>query len=809
MRLIRFFLQLVVLFTLCKPVCAQTPEIALDYVRENYATEKLFIHYDKTSYVAGETIWFKAYIVSGFLPSPFSFSLNVELINDSGVIVEKKILPVINSVASGNFDLDANAAQMNYTVRAYSRHMINFGESNFYSQIIPVFNPADTKPNVLPAKEYVCSFLPESGNLIAGLKNTVAFKCTDQWGYPESAAGIIVNSTGQQQATFSSSHDGMGKFEITPVTGETYTAISKINNSVTVKTKLPAVIASAAMLNVKKENGRTYFYVNSETIFNEEMQPAYLLAVMENVPVFNIPLAKTQKNFKGQIPVTDIPSGILQLTLFNSKNQPLCERLIFILNDDFKALSNFKAVTSSTSARAKNEYSFELQDSLDGTFSVAVTDADMELAPNNAGSIISRFLLTNDIKGYVHNPGYFFENRDEDRQNNLDLVMLTNGWRKFNWGQVINKRLPVLPKKDPNFITLKGTAFNESTNVALGETNVSLFIKSKEAGNNLIIVPVSSSGEFEVDGLLFRDTATLYFQNLLAKNKRLTVTQNSQSMSESFSVNNSSKFSDVKPLSFTMADDKLKDLYTNVLDYNNNKKTIVLDEVKLVSKAKNPTKLVEERYIRNGVFNSYAAKTLDFINDPSAANNGTNILEYIKGRLSGVTVSGSGSNYTLNYRASMSLRSGMIPMNVFLDESQVSASDVANIPMSEIAMVKLYSTGFIGAESGGAGGTLAIYTKRGDDFARIPGEDNLFKLKLEGYAPIKEFFSPDYSLKNSVQRGADMRTTLYWEPNLETSQTEKKLSFSFYNADRVKRIKVILEGMTSDGKLVHLERIVE
>lgn len=157
----------------------------------------------------------------------------------------------------------------------------------------------------------------------------------------------------------------------------------------------------------------------------------------------------------------------------------------------------------------------------------------------------------------------------------------------------------------------------------------------------------------------------------------------------------------------------------------------------------------------------------------------------------------------------MSLRSGMIPMNVFLDESQVSASDVANIPMSEIAMVKLYSTGFIGAESGGAGGTLAIYTKRGDDFARIPGEDNLFKLKLEGYAPIKEFFSPDYSLKNSVQRGADMRTTLYWEPNLETSQTEKKLSFSFYNADRVKRIKVILEGMTSDGKLVHLERIVE
>lgn len=809
MRLIRFFLPLVVMFIVCKPVYAQTPEIALDYVRENYATEKIYIQYDKTSYVAGETIWFKAYIVSGFLPSPFSFSLNIELINDSGVIVEKKILPVINSVASGNFDLDTNSPQSNYTVRAYSRHMINFGESNFYTQIIPVFNPADTRQNVIPAKEYTCYFLPESGNLIGGLKNTVAFKCTDQWGYPASAEGKIVNSAGLQQATFSTSHDGMGKFELTATNGETYTAIATINNSATVKTKLPSVVGSGAMLNVKKENGRTYFYVNNETIFNDDLQPAYLMAVMENVQVFNIPLPKEQKNFKGQIPVTDIPSGILQLTLFNSKNQALCERLMFILNEDFKALGNFTTDTVSTNARAKNQYSFELQDSLDGTFSVAVTDADMELSPNNAGSIVSRFLLTNDIKGYVYNPEYYFENKDEERQSNLDLVMLTNGWRKFNWDQVINKRLPVFPKKDPNFITIKGTAFNESTNRPLGETNLSLFIKSKEAGNNLIIVPISSTGEFEVSGLLFRDTATLYFQNLQAKNKKITATQNSQSISESFRLNNISKFSIVKPLSFTVAEDKLKNLYTNVLTNNDKNKTIVLDEVKLVTKAKNPTKLVEERYIRNGVFNSYAAKTLDFINDPTAANNGTNILEYIKGRLSGVTVSGSGANYTLNYRASMSLRSGMIPMTVFLDESQVSASDVATIPMSEIAMVKLYSSGFVGAEGGGVGGTLAIYTKKGDDFARIPGEDKLYKMKLEGYSPAKEFFSPDYAIKSAAQPRIDMRTTLYWEPNLETNQSEKKLSFSFYNADKVKSIKVVLEGMTADGKLVHIERIVK
>lgn len=369
MYFLKMFLFALLLLGFTETMKAQDPEAALENIRLNYANEKIYLQYDKQSYVAGETIWFKAYLLSGFLPSNLSSTLFIELVNDSGRIIDKKILPIVNSAAAGNFNLSPDLQQANYTIRAYTARLLNFGQNHFYYKQLAVFNPSSIMTAVNPEKEYSFDLFPESGNLIGGIKNVIAFKCTDQWGNPADAEGLIVNSAGATITNFSSLHDGMGKFEIVPAIGETYTAVSILGKTTNKKITLPPTLAMGTLLSIQKSNDKTYFYVNSETVSDEMFRPAFLLATMENTVIFKILLTAEQRNFKGIIPLADIPSGILQLTLFNNSNQPLAERLFFNRNKDFMASGNLKLDTVSTADRAKNVYSFELEDSVDGNFS--------------------------------------------------------------------------------------------------------------------------------------------------------------------------------------------------------------------------------------------------------------------------------------------------------------------------------------------------------------------------------------------------------------------------------------------------------
>ena len=259
MKRLKSMLTFILLIFITLTSQAQLPETALENVRNNYASEKIFLHYDKASYVAGETIWFKAYFLSGFMPSTLSTSISVDLVNDSGRVTDRKILPIINSVAYGSFELPGNAGQMNYTVRAYTRYLMNFGKNSFYYHQIPVFNPSSRLENAVPQKEFSFYMLPESGNLVAGINNVVAFKCTDQWGYPADVEGKLINSSGAMITSFNSVHDGMGKFDIIPVAGETYTAAIRIGGSSAINKTLPASNASGTSLSVQKINGKTYF----------------------------------------------------------------------------------------------------------------------------------------------------------------------------------------------------------------------------------------------------------------------------------------------------------------------------------------------------------------------------------------------------------------------------------------------------------------------------------------------------------------------------------------------------------------------
>ena len=150
------------------PFCAmaQTPAEVFNYQKDSLPAERVYIHFDKQAYMAGNVIWFKAYLISRFAPSAISTDFYIDLLNENDSIVASKKFPIINGTAIGNFDLPANSQQGLYLVRGYTKWLLNFDPSFVFKKSIPVFNPSihSSSAGVIKNKAaYHFEMFPEGG----------------------------------------------------------------------------------------------------------------------------------------------------------------------------------------------------------------------------------------------------------------------------------------------------------------------------------------------------------------------------------------------------------------------------------------------------------------------------------------------------------------------------------------------------------------------------------------------------------------------------------------------------------------------
>ena len=104
---------------------------------------------------------------------------------------------------------------------------------------------------------------------------------------------------------------------------------------------------------------------------------------------------------------------------------------------------------------------------------------------------------------------------------------------------------------------------------------------------------------------------------------------------------------------------------------------------------------------------------------------------------------------------------------------------------------------------------LAIYTKQQSDLTNsLTTSADIFQYK--GYSIIKEFYSPDYTndIVKEKAAGQDKRITLCWQPDIIMDGTIKKVPVHFFNNDRTKSFKVVVEGITEEGKMVLIEKVI-
>jgi hypothetical protein len=792
----QLFAAVLIFFLSLSFAAAQNIEKNLEIYANNFTSERIYLHYDKSSYAPGETVWFKLYMMQTIFPAEDSKTVYIDWTDHNGKLLMHTISPVQDGTAFGQFKIPEDYKGNFLHVKAYTRWMLNFDSSFLYNKDIRILSDSISAQEKIVIKPEL-EFFPEGGDMIGAVNNKIAFKANDQYGRPVKINGEIKNSKGEVIDHLEVMHNGMGYFFLMPKPGDKYTAYWQDEKGTNHTTPLPDVKNSGVSLQVALAGDRRNFLVTVSPGDASKLKSVRIVGTEYHQPVFNITKQFSNGATQGVIPTKSLPTGILTITVFDENWTPLAERITYVNNHEAEFQPTMTVKHWGLNKRARNEIEIEVPDSLSAQLSVAVTDG--AIGTDSSDNIISHLLLTGELKGKVYDPAYYFSSTNDSLAQQLDLVMLTHGWRRFDWQKLVAGKFPEIKyPRDTSYLTLSGKIYGATPMQLELAKQIVLMINNKNSGTKIFPVPVKPDGSFTDPSLILFDTARIYYQ--LGKkeglgdvtvqfmaNKLLPFSNNTKALGMDFNHNG-----DTTGNQYHI---HLNDALQRELDYYKGK---VLATVTVKANPKSTLDEMDKRYT-SGLFSGGDAHEFDLVNDPFAAS-ALNIFQYLQGKVAGLQINSSTNPPSLSWR-------GGTP-SLFLDEVPATSDMLSTIPVTDIAYVKVFQPPFMGAAGGGSGGGIAIYTRKGGDEKSEPGK-GLSNNTVSGYTLIRQFYSPDYETFSEENEKKDLRTTLYWNPSVVTAPGQNKVVLKFFNNDVTESFRVIIEGMTKDGRLAHIEQIME
>lgn len=447
---------------------------------ERFATslpqEKVYLHIDNTCYFVGDTVWYKAYVTrsdKGWL-TDLSKIMYVELLTPDGYLVERQQLKMENGTAHGAFTLTDSLYAGYYELRAYTRWMLNFGRyehphsrytedmfyneqmakdffrdyDKLYSRVFPVFDkPKEagryTKDmTVRPMRRYYKArkgkpeidlrFYPEGGHLIAGTNGRVAFEINDEEGKHLEAELSIIDSDGKEITRTRTLNRGRGVFTLTDMKpNEEYKARLHYQGY-DYEVKLPKVEKEGYALHVERKDSVLRMIIQGTNENKEE------LGIQIQCNGVSKAVRKLPPNATGKDTIdiywASLPTGVNQITLFNAEGRIYADRLFFVNHHDYdKPLITIEGIKQEYAPFEPIELRMKLRQHHDADVSLAVRDHATDETTYDNGTMLTEMLLASEIKGFVENPGWYFETDDSLHRQALDLLMMVQGWRRHDW----------------------------------------------------------------------------------------------------------------------------------------------------------------------------------------------------------------------------------------------------------------------------------------------------------------------------------------------------------------------------------------
>jgi len=771
----------------------------------SHITEKTYLQFDKPYYAAGDTIYFKAYITLGeqHKPSNLSGVLHVDLININSKKDQSIKLRIDGGLSWGDFALPDSLPAGNYRVRAYTQWMRNAGEDYFFDKTIQIGSLKDKpvpesfvkKPTQLTDSKADIQFFPEGGSMVTGIRSKIAFKAMGINGLGINVKGVIIDNENKQILSFSSTHLGMGYFYLSPEEGKTYAAELTYADGTQNTIDLPRPNSKAIVLSINNDSipKASVKIVATNAYFLENRGKEYSLVIYSggiatvatcklDSPVITMDILKRR-----------LHTGIATITLFSPTAEPLAERLLFIQNYDQLSLglsSDHAVYTKRAKVNIKLNAINRAGKPSEGHFSIAVTDESKVPVDENAeNTIISNLLLTSDLKGYIEQPNYYFADTSGSARNNLDVLMLTQGYRRFEWKQVLDDKYPPTAYQPEKGLEISGTIKNLLDRPINNGTVTLLPVKR----GPLMSSVSDKKGIFHFSDLVFADSTRFVLSAVNSKGKNWTkityFNDKAAPVPPSNQLQNTSVVSDTAMAVYL---DNTKNDRNELINFGRGK-GIMLKEVKIRDRK------LDDHYITQslaGAGNADQVMHADQIERISGP-----LSNSLIGRLHGVGFLYGGHGEAI---AVLRGQHPAGPMLVVVDGAEMIGLpfDVNTFNSSQIETVEVLkygNTAVYGMD--GANGVLIITTKQGGGLsAKDIASVGILPIAPVGFYKAREFYSPKYDNINLVTKQKDLRSTIYWLPELKTDKNGNAL-FEYYNADGKGSYQVTIEGIDKDGNI--------
>lgn len=762
-------------------------------------TEKVYLHLNKSFFSAGEDLWFKAYVTTGPFHSPGSLGnvLNVLITDPQGQEVARRAILLKNGTGKGDFHLSDTLGAGEYHIQAYTQYMRNYSPDFFFSRKIKVIAPAPfqySNEHTTDQDQVTLNFFPEGGQFVAGHNNRLAFKAENRFGDPVDFKGVIVSQQGDTISSIKPYKFGLGELSFYPKLSEApYTAHITCNDK-TLTFQLPKPQKQGFIFHLN--NLPDKIHLKAEGIDSITGGNAFVVAHLRGKHLFTIKAQKGNKIYTS-IPKQELPSGIIHFTLFDGNGKPQSERLTFVENsiDRLKLVINSNKLIYTSREQANIQMALTSQAGLKqaANASVSIIDKKAYDSLQHKGHIKSYFLLESDLKGKIPRPDYYFDSLNQDRHYLLDLLMLTHGWRRFSWENILADSVPHHKFQPQIGFTVSGKIKNP---VFKHGTSGLVTLSLKEDPLFSIKDTTSSDGHFKFENLHFIDTAQIILQA-----KKLSRQDKNKNGFYEISVIDEDRYtppavqlmhqqdstkSETQASTYLAKAKKIKNIEEA---FSSDKDAIILNEVAVEAKKEN---------VFDKIKPIYHHPDRRIVPDSIIGRGGlTNALELLQGRVAGVRVIPS------HFGRKTALLRGQTPL--FLLDGMVIGSDALNVisphDIAFIDILKGASAAIYGSR--GRGGVIAFYTKRAagiENYRRteVPG---IFTFNHPGYYAAREFYAPNHEKKENPQAKPDFRHTLFWNPDVQFN-ADGQAAFQFHTSDEQADYIIVVEGITPKGGII-------
>lgn len=747
---------------------------AYEIYNSNHLPEKLFIHTDKSVYLNNEICWFKVYALEGFFHTPLSLNkvAYVELLNANHQAVIQEKIGLNNASGNGSLQIPANIPSGNYTLVAYTNWMKNFNPAFYFTKPITILNTQnELEHGYLKQKDtYQLNVYPESGNLLSDISNTIAFSIVNQYGNGVQSKGWVLNNKADTICQLKTLLNGLGSFMLTPKEDETYKAILETPNGILEK-PLPKALNKGYTIHASQINNNILqISVNNKYFINKT---AYLIIHCRGIVKKALELNIANNINTLDIPIEVLGEGINTITLFDDLKNPVAERLYFKYP---KQIANQVNIESSI-YKNRSKVNFSIESIANSVYDASISVYKIDGLQSKDEMNIENYLwLSADLAGKIDSPQSYFDTLNATRFVAMDLLMLTNGWRRFsaeNLNDPTNTNFNYLPEIGGSLIT--GKIVNKGTRLPSNETAGYLSVPSKNT--------VFKSALSDQNGKVI-----FQFQEFNNNGQIIAQADSVKNVINKIEIDNPFVGKNIKWNTVAQSDK----IFTQKNELSNWHRNVQVQNYYNTS--------------YNNQFSENAQDTNAFYFTPSRTYylddyaRFTTLEEVIREYVTPVTLVKEKGKYQFYVyddaykqffeQSPLVLLDGVI----IKDIDKFLEYDPLKIRKLEVVS-KVYYSGNL-AYNGII--NFTTYTGKLEGFEMDP---NAVILDYKGLQAKRIFNAPTYQTEAQIQnRLPDFRQMLYWNPN---AQLGKSNHFSFYNSDIKGDFLISIQGINKEGAIIN------